>query len=684
MTPGSSGQALPDPTSALIAALGEPLTVQDALAVRDSVSPDREIVVNGFLSPLPALPCPAVLRPRNPTRIDCPASFQWLMAEPETVMTVGAGTSNGGPPKGPAFHPSLALVEAPTVPLPQDGGVTPPPVVLVGHFHDRRAVLCDPADRATCRQTFVVDRVAAVNGAQLAPRTQRLSDAGPKDLEEDVDALVAGLAPDAIVESRQLVPIGQVIGIEPILANDDFIPFVGNPASLVWLVTAVDLRGGVPIARTFALIDGSNWFAEITADGAVMHERRGTVGPSDGVGPVAPSADPAAFDSAPDSILGIQVRDIATVNRDRRAVLDDLGRDEMAIRAWYVAPRADITCDEPIAAIHPPLPPCDGARHWLLDDPAQFGVEPGQSRRDPENWPTVLNPLLPVDVPFAAPSTWLGDVPNPQPVIVLGHFLDNRVDTYAGSNYFVIDALAWTPDGPKPIDSVSRLTSAAAEDPSAVLARLAKASPSGAAVATWATVVDAADFAALEPRNAREMPEFTTGPPVWIVRRLVHGEMDGRQRLAIEWAYTADGGDRVWLTETPDSHVDLATTIDLSDLDARTSLVRVLDYDRQIASIRTTAGLGTLDWTRVGPDPLVGLDVARGRSDREVAIRWRGSRCSSTWQIGVQNLPDGQILVEPRTFGGDCGNDAVVRRILITFDRPIDVDRIRTGDPCCG
>jgi hypothetical protein len=175
-----------------------------------------------------------------------------------------------------------------------------------------------------------------------------------------------------------------------------------------------------------------------------------------------------------------------------------------------------------------------------------------------------------------------------------------------------------------------------------------------------------------------------SGAPVWIVRRLIHNEIDGRQRLAVEWAYTADQGTRVWWTEMPDSPADLATSIDLRNPDLQTTLVRVFDYHQQIRSVHSTAGLGSLTWRRIGPDLQAGLQVARGRSDREVAVRWTAGACAPEWQIRVYRELDGQIRIEPSSSGDPCGTRKVVRQILLTFDDPIDLDRIRTGDPCCG
>ncbi|HET7474226.1 MAG TPA: hypothetical protein VFJ71_13965 [Candidatus Limnocylindrales bacterium] len=694
MTPGSPGTAAPNPTTASLDPLGGPIDVPAALAIRDgSGANDRELAVAGFLSPLPTLACPAIFGPRNPTRIQCPQSFQWLMKDPEITMTA----SGGGPPRGPALHPSFALVDAPDVPIPASGAFEPVPVVLVGHFHDRRAELCPP-DRdgePKCSDTFVVDRVASVNGEPrgvvTALRNQRFDDATqrqvteePVDLVEDVDRLVIDQVPGGSVLSRQLVTIGQVIGIEPILARDNFVPYVSNQATLLWLVTVADQRAEPPVARTFAMFDGSNWFGEVTVNGMRMLERSGSAAPPISSGP-HPSDDPTAFDFAPTSILGVPVRDIVTAMGDRRADFNDLGRDEFAIRAWYVAPNPAVGCEDPMAPIHPPAPPCDAARHWLLDDPTQFGTEVGQVRRDPEHWPRALNPILPIDVPFDVPATWAGAAVSPQPVIVLGHFLDNRVDIYAGSNFFVLDALAWTRDGAKRIDTVTRLTSAATEDPMSVLARLSEASPNEA-LASWATVVDATDFAAFEPRSAQGMPEFGSGAPVWIVRRLIANETDGRGRLAIEWAYTADGGDRVWLTETPDSDPDLATTLDLHDLDPRTDVVRVYDYPQLLTGVRAPRPGETFDWRLVYHDLPAGMAVAPASGAREVAIRWTAGACDKDWRLLIHAYQPPTIHVQPQTYGDFCPETTVRRVIVLVFRDPVDPRAIRTTRPdeCCG
>lgn len=668
----------PAPTSLVESALGQPLTVSEALALPGDT--DREVAVTGFLwsSTMTAVPCPVSPEPPNPTFLRCPETLTWI------VERAPGGGARGVEPAGPAFHPSFALVDAPSLASAPDGSAVPLPVVLVGHFDDRRAEFCSDANRAICRQTFVVDRVAVVNGGQrmvatvrrvqrFDDRTQTMVTETPRDLEADVDRLVLRYASGGTIESRLLVTLDQVTRVEPVLADDQVIAHLGNPAGLMWLVTVVEVRGAVAVPRTFALLDGTNWLAEITADGTVMHEREVAAPvPSDGAQPISPSADPHAFDGAPTSVLGIPVRDIATLERDRRADVGDLGRDEIAIRAWYVAPRPGVDCP-PTSAVGV-APPCDEARHWLLDRPDQLGLEPGQGRADPDHWPPVLNPLVPIDVPFDVGETWSRGKATPQPVIVLGHFEDHRVRTYAGNLWFVVDALAWTKaQGSLAVDSLVRLTPSTTEDAAAVLARIETVTDTPAA-ATWTTVVDAATFATLDPRVAEDAPEFTTGGPVWIVRRLVNDVMDGRTRLAIQWAYTADGGSRVWLTSQPDAPADLATTIDLKAPDAVTDVIRVFDYGIGVTAVRRASD-SALDWQRI-EDRDAQIDVARGRSEREVAVRWGSGTCDRAWDVRLQprSGDPATIDVDVRTFDDYCPERPVTRSVLLVFDHAVDLD----------
>ena len=679
--PRASGSGEPSqsssPTNPVLAALGGPITVSAALTVLDSEEPGRELAVTGYLA-VPAFDPGCAVIPEltpNPTLLLCSDATQWLMEQPEQLDEVDGSIVVRGSPSGPAVQPAFAVVEPPSVPLPDDASA-PIRVVLVGHFHDRRAALCERGRREGCARTFLVDQVASVGASDRQVTTRRLTLARPLDFEADVDALVQAVAPEAVVLSRQLMPVQEAFADEPILSDDPLVPYV-DQSKLLWLVTAVDLSGSIPVPRTFALLDGSNWFAEITADGSTPLERAAPA-PSSGPRPLPPSADPAAFATAPRTVVGIPVHGVAEVSRLRR-LGGASGHDEWAIAGWYLAPRPGATCDAPASVEGTLSPPCDEMRSWLFHDPRQFGVEPGQLRSDPEEFPSVFNPLLPSDVPFEVGDTWSADQPTPAPVILIGHFGDSRVQAFHAGSYFVIDAVAWTRDGSTPdLDRIDRQTDAATEDPATVLARV-EAVMANAALATWVTVVAAADFYLADPQAASEIEEFTAGPPVWIIRRLVASERAVNTGVELEYGYTTDHGSRVW-SDTTDSPLDLATTIVLHDLDSRTRTIRVFDYARVVDSIAPLGDVRGLEWHKVG-DNRIPAAVARGRSLREVAIRWSGGSCGRSWRLDVRG-GNGSVDIEP--YGSTCNGDNVERYLLITFRNPIDLDRVRVGSSCCG
>ena len=226
------------------------MTVGQALAVRESEISQREVIVRGFLAPVPdGIACPAIAYLEgNPTQLRCPETYEWVTQGPEQLATTRDGAVKVHLPTGPAFQPSFALVS------PRAGGLAPTAeqgpveVVLMGHFHDRRARLCGD-DRAACEQTFVVDRVVEIDGVERPVETRRLPGAQPSDTETDVDGLVAVAAPTADVVARQLLPVGAAQQVEPALRADPFIPYV-DQQRLAWIVTTVDRIDDVPIART--------------------------------------------------------------------------------------------------------------------------------------------------------------------------------------------------------------------------------------------------------------------------------------------------------------------------------------------------------------------------------------------------------------------------------------------------
>ncbi len=87
---------------------------------------------------------------------------------------------------------------------------------------------------------------------------------------------------------------------------------------LAWLVTAVDVSD-VPIARTFMVLDGSSWFAEITGGTVLQIERSGPK-PFVPTGPFGPTAEPDAFASAPRTVAGVRVKGVTDAVRAARTI----------------------------------------------------------------------------------------------------------------------------------------------------------------------------------------------------------------------------------------------------------------------------------------------------------------------------------------------------------------------------
>jgi hypothetical protein len=230
------------------------------------------------------------------------------------------------------------------------------------------------------------------------------------------------------------------------------------------------------------------------------------------------------------------------------------------------------------------------------------------------------------------------------------------------------------------------LTETATEDVASVLRRVQELSPDQPVI-TWTTVVDAGAFATLDP-DGGVIREFQSGPAVWIVRRLIHDERDGRERLAIQSGWTADHGKRVWWTECPDCGPDLGTTIDIVNLDVNTPIVHVYDYDRIITAVAPATGLSGLDWHQPQGNATDGMDVAIGRNPSELVVRWTTPGCVPAWNVEVREFDQGSVYISAFVRGDferdeTCGDPSVTRRIVLQLDHPIDIDKVQ-GPSCCG
>lgn len=647
--------------------LANPISVSEAIARRDANLDDTEIAVVGFAwFPGAAIDC--AIDQRVPATFGgCARRYTWLAEGAETRPNVVSPE-----PIGPAFN----LFVQPDTFVWDQVGQAPTRVIALGHFDDHRAALC-PADQIeACRRDFVVDwlidpakGVRSQGLVQVDPNAAillRVNDAVTlAGLDVSDESIVAAFA----IRTRALGSIDPgVVGAAEL-----------HGVNAVWFVRWIDddQSTGPRLRTRLVLEDAPDRLGiasyEVTAAG---------------LEPVAPppATDPA-FDGAPAQVVGLHVMEIRTAI-ERQSLLV---RSEVAVRGWYVPPDPRATCagQEPI--IHAASPPCKEARHWLLEQPEPWPVAGTDGR--PAG--LFLEPAVPSDVPMPVPDTWADGTPEHWPVVVVGHFHDYRV----GASRFIVDALVWQRGGTVTDgSSVTRLTPDATESPEAAIARVEDAfSPPdvsnrelGPPVLTWTSVVSAEQFGIMEPEISEAAPEFLDGPAVWIVRRLVSDRWDGQDRLIVDTAYTADGGSRVWLHRADFGEADLETTIDVGPFGEHTRKVEVRDYGQWIVSVRRATAADSLTWQPTNPKRDGIVEVARGATDRDVGIRWNGGACALDWQVQVkvELRADGPGLwIQPQTFGDFCDNprDMVTRALVITFNRPIDLDRVRSHDgSCCG
>ena len=238
------------------------VSVAEADAIRDGGVDRRELDVAGFLSWTPVIACPVILGDPNPSRLDCPQIFQWLMANPEPLEHRTADGFTLGPPIGPGLRPSFALVDQPQ-PIEwrvgADQMAAPAPVDVIGHFDDRRAALCAPDQdpQVRCNDTFVVDQIASVDGQPIGVTTSEdLTDRDgnrvqPVSTVAEIDQLVAAADPDVVILSRRVLIAARLKQIEPGIDRRSL------SAAVIWSVVGIDSSADPPaVARTVLVPDG--------------------------------------------------------------------------------------------------------------------------------------------------------------------------------------------------------------------------------------------------------------------------------------------------------------------------------------------------------------------------------------------------------------------------------------------
>jgi hypothetical protein len=136
--------------------------VATALDQRATVGP-QELAVFGWLDDLPSGTCALLEGPVVPPLWgDCNSHIP-LMQHPESLTYADGTKRTRHAPTGPSIDTALGFeVHLRTdVRFPPGGPAfgpsVPMPVVLLGHFDDRRATYCGPANQQACRDRFVID-----------------------------------------------------------------------------------------------------------------------------------------------------------------------------------------------------------------------------------------------------------------------------------------------------------------------------------------------------------------------------------------------------------------------------------------------------------------------------------------------------------------------------------------------
>jgi hypothetical protein len=396
------------------------MSVGVAVALRDASTEPGEIEVTGWLRGGVPVPCPFSLHP-NPARLSCPPALPSIVEDP---VDAGPGRLNV-PPSGPWIQPSFALVDDGPVPNPQPDA-DPIEITVTGHFHDRRASLCDSA--SACGATFVVDRIDSIGGVpilmttsyDLAIQAQKGStttglEIPPTGPADQYDGDVLGQGPGLGVLSRRVMSIDGLLDAEPALVAGW--PGMGT-ATIVSSITAAEMAegSGPPLPRTFLVPDDSEFLYEMTHAGPVV------------VGNLAHQVFPAGLVGR----VGEPITVSEAINH-RDHALDDT---ELLVSgfAWEPGP---LTCTPALPSM-PVLDQCPSTFTWLAEGVPALVKSVGPTRPDGP----ALNLVIPPESANLALLTQ-----QPTEVVVLGHFDDHRsptcpeVDVGRCRRNFIVDAI---------------------------------------------------------------------------------------------------------------------------------------------------------------------------------------------------------------------------------------------------
>jgi hypothetical protein len=68
--------------------------------------------------------------------------------------------------------------------------------------------------------------------------------------------------------------------------------------------------------------------------------------------------------------------------------------------------------------------------------------------------------------------------------------------------------------------------------------------------------------------------------------------------------------------------------------------------------------------------------VAAGDTATELAIRWTGGFCDTTWQLKVTKTPG---IALSQGLRPPCDALGIGREVFVTFDRPVDPAAVEVG-----
>ncbi len=262
------------------------ITVSDAIVIRDAGADDRELAVMGWFTPaLTGLRCvpPA---PVSPVELDCGDSSIWLTHQAESLIHRTATTREVSAPAGPALKPFLDVLDQSWQPadlgIGANGDSTPTDVVFIGHFDDRRAALCLDAEQAACRDRFVVDSVALVEGSPQPRSVMRY--VPPTSSVADIESIVANEAPQSPILSMVIIDgnDARLTELEPTLAKAAQVRLIKLP--ILWVVRVLESER----ATTYIVVDGTDAIYEMNSEGEPIHVGGTTGDPEVTLGPWPP------------------------------------------------------------------------------------------------------------------------------------------------------------------------------------------------------------------------------------------------------------------------------------------------------------------------------------------------------------------------------------------------------------